>query len=236
MWLSEAGAYHYKARAYSPTFGGRFLQADPIGYAGGINLYAYVRNDPINFIDPLGLCERPGQRGYCVVPVNPNYGPANDSTIVVTGDLCRVRDCGRLDPWVEIKLADNSLHAAGNNGERAERAGGASTNLAPKKPPRTNRRYNPKRNYCGGEGGVGLPNAIGGTSINDLCYSHDLCYDQSGISKLACDQQFAQGILSRVGLYIMWPDLSTRFLGSFFISLTGYTIVWIGGVQYYVPE
>ena len=53
-WLPELGMYYYKARMYSPTLG-RFMQTDPIGPAGGINLYAYVGNDPINATDPLGL-------------------------------------------------------------------------------------------------------------------------------------------------------------------------------------
>jgi RHS repeat-associated protein len=52
-WIPELGLYYYKARFYSPTLG-RFLQSDPIGYVGSINVYAYVGNDPINLSDPEG--------------------------------------------------------------------------------------------------------------------------------------------------------------------------------------
>ena len=48
------GLYDMRARVYAPGLG-RFLQPDPIGTEGGINLYAYVRNDPLNATDSSGL-------------------------------------------------------------------------------------------------------------------------------------------------------------------------------------
>jgi RHS repeat-associated protein len=53
-WDDESELYYYRARYYEPGIG-RFIQADPIGIAGGINFYVYVGNNPINFIDPMGL-------------------------------------------------------------------------------------------------------------------------------------------------------------------------------------
>jgi RHS repeat-associated protein len=53
-WDKESGLYYYRARYYDPMEG-RFLSRDPIEFEGGINLYAYVENNPINFDDPLGL-------------------------------------------------------------------------------------------------------------------------------------------------------------------------------------
>jgi len=51
----ETGLYFYRARYYDSS-SGRFLQQDPIGFAGGsTNLYKYVGNNPVNWVDPTGL-------------------------------------------------------------------------------------------------------------------------------------------------------------------------------------
>ena len=49
---TESGLYYYRARYFNPRIG-RFLQEDPLW---DVNLYAYVNNNPVNWIDPWGLC------------------------------------------------------------------------------------------------------------------------------------------------------------------------------------
>ena len=50
---NETKLYHYRNRAYDPSLG-RFIQTDPKGYVDGYNLYAYVTNNPLRYLDPMG--------------------------------------------------------------------------------------------------------------------------------------------------------------------------------------
>ena len=50
----DTALYYFRARWYEPETG-RWLSPDPIGISGGLNLYAFCGNDPVNFVDPMGL-------------------------------------------------------------------------------------------------------------------------------------------------------------------------------------
>jgi RHS repeat-associated protein len=50
----ETGLIYYGYRFYNPSTG-RWLSRDPIGHRGGLNLYGFTENNPVNQVDPLGL-------------------------------------------------------------------------------------------------------------------------------------------------------------------------------------
>ena len=68
MWWGDllrgattTGGPQYLRNRYCDANTGRFTQEDPIGLAGGLNLYGFAGGDPVNFTDPFGLC--PEQMG-----------------------------------------------------------------------------------------------------------------------------------------------------------------------------
>ncbi len=78
--------YNYN-RFYSPNIG-RYIQADPLGFSGGINLFVYVSNNFINKVDPYGLevIALPENTEWPDLPNQPiigyNYcGPGNNGRI-----------------------------------------------------------------------------------------------------------------------------------------------------------
>jgi uncharacterized protein RhaS with RHS repeats len=52
--MVQSGLYYYGYRFYDPLTQ-RWMNRDPIGVEGGLNLYSFVLNEPANLIDPLGL-------------------------------------------------------------------------------------------------------------------------------------------------------------------------------------
>jgi RHS repeat-associated protein len=102
-----SGLYYYRARMYSPSLG-RFFQIDPIGYGGGGNLYAYVGNNPLNFVDPSGLVAQPGSGGGAVLGatagIGHNGGPPLEEGIA-EGESAAGAEAAELGLGIGLKAA-----------------------------------------------------------------------------------------------------------------------------------
>lgn len=84
-WDAWLRVYHVRHRVLDPKEA-RWLQRDPIGYAGGSNLYAYVGNQPGRHVDPLGLRWAEAGGGGAGQPA---------------GDGGEREECRRNERWVE---------------------------------------------------------------------------------------------------------------------------------------
>ncbi len=104
---AETGLYYYRGRYYSPALG-RFLNRDPIGIRGGVNLYEYVGNNPVTRTDPSG---RAVLLGYCQCglparwPFSPTYKVAPFYDTDLAAGLTCANVCTTLGPgWVDTTV------------------------------------------------------------------------------------------------------------------------------------
>ncbi len=102
---SFTGLQYSRARWYDANLG-RFISEDPIGFAGGdVNLFGYVRNNPVSRIDPSGL-----QDTDIVILNSPPF--TNPPTIGCS--------CNRSNPDVSAIMDgfDNSVKGMNERGNR----------------------------------------------------------------------------------------------------------------------
>lgn len=84
----ETDLYFNRHRTYDWRTG-RFNSADPIGFAGGdVNLYAYVRNNPVTFDDPHGLIA-PAIPAVAACLANPSCAVTLGALTLATGYVIR---------------------------------------------------------------------------------------------------------------------------------------------------
>ena len=114
-WVT--GLYYFRARWYNPETG-RWISKDPIGIAGGLNLYAFCGNNPVNFTDPFGLLNA-GQAGAAIADMAGQGNPFSYTS--------------SLSPQA------NALNNALNQRQNAENAypEGTDVLIDPTKPPGT---------------------------------------------------------------------------------------------------
>jgi RHS repeat-associated protein len=83
----------YNRARYFDSNAGMFLTEDPIRFKGGINFYAYTRNNPANYTDPLGLC-----------PDTSNPSQQCQDALATAGTDADALDRA-MDRWGEIQAA-----------------------------------------------------------------------------------------------------------------------------------
>lgn len=107
---AETGAhYNYYRDCYDPATG-RYCQSDPIGLAGGMNLYTYVGGNPIRYMDPLGLY-------WFRQPWQTDYVAGREGSLVQPGDtVSRFVEDGVPAGRTFAEMHDNLVDVATRNG------------------------------------------------------------------------------------------------------------------------
>jgi RHS repeat-associated protein len=125
---SETGLVYYRARYYDVTVG-RFLGEDPAQFAGGdVNVYRYVQNNPVVFMDPTGLATVINNTGNPVLVtggLGPGFGHGGDSDnyYAIVPPLPGVSAGGKDHPLPAYPSAQAALDAYYHRGPAVGPAG-----------------------------------------------------------------------------------------------------------------
>jgi RHS repeat-associated protein len=123
---NETRLHYNYFRNYDPETG-RYISSDPIGLAGGLNTYGYVRGSPLLYIDPLGLFDMNASLGtggsfhYGVV----GLGGTTNLAIDTNGQICIVTQiCSTFGVGIFANLGISGSIGTGSQCEGASQTGG----------------------------------------------------------------------------------------------------------------
>jgi len=102
-------------RSYSPSLS-RWLSRDPIGEEGGLNLHTFVGNDPVVFVDPLGLVRVEFSTTITKPPMKAEAGCGLPSSFTAecfaTVEVSVTADCPRQpgkNQWQRLDITSGTL-------------------------------------------------------------------------------------------------------------------------------
>jgi RHS repeat-associated protein len=129
----DASGHLFRRNRYYDPMAGRFTQEDPIGMAGGLNVYGFAGGNPVSYSDPFGLC------------------PPADSDVQTCADVQYWRQAAQNTSSIFGKNGNSAMAGLAAMGEavkatlKGEDAGGCGTQYLCGEPP-----------VVGGAGGEGL--------------------------------------------------------------------------------